>query len=135
MSCFTPKGYVIVDKELKFTREPGAGPDGEDLTKPYFDALKLKMVVVMDVAVDGSDYIVLGDSPEVGQFMWFVDKRDTISKLIPYSLLHPNEPSLEDLIGVIGRLVKKEPLTDEDFDLFSSLYKKMTGKDLLNSSG
>lgn len=86
-----PKGYVIIDKEFKYTEKPGLGLGGKDLTKPYFDALKLKMAPVMGIAIDGSKYIVLGKSSQVGSFLWCVDKRDTISKFIPYSLLYPSD--------------------------------------------
>jgi len=120
---FEPKGYVIVDKELKYTKEPGLGPDGKDLTKPYFDALKLKMVPVMDIAVDGSEYLVLGDSPEAGSFLWFMDKRDTISELIPYNLLHPLDFGVEDLVALVQKLAKGQSLSDDDARLLREMLK------------
>jgi len=106
-----PKGYIIIDKELKHTKEPGIGPDGKDLTEAYFNALKLKMVPVIDIATDGDSYLVLGNSPEIGGFLWSVDKRDTISKLIPYNILHP-----EPLLSLVQKIVYGAPLTMEDLE-------------------
>jgi len=127
---FEPKGYVIVDKELKHTKEPGLGPDGKDLTKPYFDALKLKMVPVMDIASDGSEYLVLGDSPEAGHFLWFMDKRDTISELIPYPLFRPVIVTplfegLEGLVGLAQKLAEGQPLSDGDNRVLREMLKTL----------
>ena len=129
---FEPKGYVIVDKELKYTKEPGLGPDGKDLTKPYFDALKLKMVPVMDIAVDGSEYLVLGDSPEAGRFLWFMDKRDTISALIPYDLVRPSFiceglEGLEWVVDLVQKLAKGQALSDEDDRLLREMLAECLG--------
>lgn len=116
---FEPKGYVIVDKELKHTKEPGIGPNGKDLTKPYFDALKAKMVPVMDIAVDGSDYLVLGQSSEIGGFLWMVDKKDTIGEMIPYSVLHPF--NIKTMVALVDKVVNKKALSEDDISHFSKM--------------
>ena len=121
-----PKGYVLVDKEIKHTKTPGIGPNGVDLTKDYFNALRFKVVPVVDIAVEGAvgdEYIVQGKGEISGTFLWFLDKRDTISDLIPYNLLNPM-PSLEELVLLITKLVKGE-LTDEDFKMLNDLATKM----------
>lgn len=80
------KGYVSTDKELKYTTK---WPDNVstrlmcgreyDIVKDYRDALTGKInLPVMDTAVDGSDYLVLGHGKESGAFLWFVDVRDTL---------------------------------------------------------
>ncbi len=111
-----PEGYIIVDKEITHSPEPGMGPTSkgmQDLTPIYFKALKGKMVPVMDVAVDGDQYLVLGKSEEVGDFMWYIDKKDTIGKLIPYELLHPLS-DLEKSLLFFLKVSKGIPLTKED---------------------
>lgn len=115
-----PKGYVIVDKELKFTRKPPKVDYLDyDIAEDYFKALKLKMVPVIDVAVSGDAYLVLGQGEKSGTFIWEVDKRDTISKLIPYDVLHPEAASLDKLIELSKRIASGKA-TDEDAEkLFS----------------
>jgi hypothetical protein len=126
-----PIGYVIVDKELKYTKEPGfGGLDPQtgvsiNLTEEYFNALKLKMVPVMDTSVDGSEYTVFGEGPH-GGFLWFLDKRDTISELIPYNILYPNkvEDSMERLIRIFSDL-EKGKLSKESFDWICKEAERM----------
>jgi hypothetical protein len=48
-----------------------------DLEKEYKEALAGKLVVVMDIAVDGSGYLVLGKTKQGGDFIWMIEKEDT----------------------------------------------------------
>ena len=121
-----PKGYVIVDKDIKHTKTPGISPNGIDLTKDYFDALRLKLVPVIDIAVEGAvgdEYIVKGKGEKTGTFLWFLDKRDTITGLIPYKVFNPM-PSIEELVGLLTKMTKGE-FTAEDVTLLNSLVAKM----------
>lgn len=114
---YGPKGYVIVDKELNFTKSPGQPAFVDyDLKEDYFNALKYRMVTVIDVAVSGDSYLVMADGEKSGTFIWEVDKRDTISELIPYEVLHPNEPSIEKILDIIKRITEGK-MTDEDAEV------------------
>lgn len=97
---FEPKGYVITEKEFKHTKGPPEHMSGCDynLKEEYFKALQGKMLRVMDIAVDGSSYLLLGDGPKTGQFIWDVDKRDTIGEMIPYSTIQQMRPSFSDMM-------------------------------------
>jgi hypothetical protein len=97
---FEPKGYVITEKEFKHTMEPPEHMLGCDynMKEEYFKALQGKMLRVMDIAVDGSSYLLLGDSPNTGQFIWDVDKRDTIGEMIPYTVIQQMRPSFSDIM-------------------------------------
>jgi hypothetical protein len=96
---FEPKGYVITEREFKYTMEPPDMPGCDyNMKEEYFKALQGKMLRVMDVAVDGSRYLLLGDGPKTGQFIWDVDKRDTIGELIPYEIIQQMKPSFSDIM-------------------------------------
>ena len=121
------KGYVIADKKFEHTMKPEIGPLGVDLTKDYFDAMYLKMLPVIDIAVEGAvgnEYVIKGEGKESGTFLWYLDKRDAISGLIPYKLLHP-EPSLEEITALVGRMIKGD-FTDEDFDMVIKFTGRMS---------
>lgn len=124
-----PKGYIIIDKKLEHTRLPEniattlMGRESYDIAEDYRNALCLRMVPVIDIAVDGSDYMVLGRGEKSGDFLWCVDKRDTIGELIPYSLLHP-EPSPEDVIKMLQRMISGE-VTEEDLRVIEEYSKRM----------
>lgn len=118
-----PKGYIFIKQKLEHTREPGLGPHGVDLTKYYFDALQMKLLPVMDIAIDNSSYLVLGDSPEVGKFLWDVDKKDTTGEMIPYKLLHPGL-DWKDILGMLER-IEKGKWTPEDLKTLSSEVERL----------
>jgi len=102
-----PKGYIFIKKRLEHTREPGFDLLGRDLTKIYFEALQLRLVPVLDIAIDNSSYLVLGKSKEVGSFIWDIDKQDTTGEIIPYKLLHPNEPDIEDFLDLLRSIIPR----------------------------
>lgn len=108
-----PKGYVIIDKEITHSPKPGRGPRGEDLEVIYFEALKLKMVPVIDIAVDRSEYIVLGKSQSHGEFMWMIDSRDCISGLIPVELIRPGQVDPMEYMELFIKATTKG-MTEED---------------------
>ena len=91
-----PKGYIGILPKITHSREPGIGL-GINLTEEYWNALQGKTVSVMDIAVDGSSYLVFGTGEKLGGFLWSIEKEDTTQQLIPYKLLHPG-PDVEDLI-------------------------------------
>ena len=124
---FKPKGFVIVDKELKHTLPPPERMVGCDynLKDEYFSAMQSKMLKVMDVAVDGSDYLVMAESPKAGVFMWMVDKRDTIGEMIPYAIMSPlfHHLSLRDALKAAG-------LDPDDLSEVIDIMSKAMGVDL-----
>ncbi len=100
-----PKGYVQVANEITHTRGPGVqyipgSTWGKDLTPIYFSAMKGRYLRVMDVAVDGHEYMVLAEGPETGVFMWFLDKQDTVGEMEAIS--DPVEQMIEALRVVTG---------------------------------
>lgn len=95
-----PKGYIGIKPEITHSREPGRGPLGIDLTEDYFKALQGKTVPIMDIAVDGSSYLVYGKGEKSGGFIWDIDKEDTSQVVIPYNFFHPG-PTMDDLIAFL----------------------------------
>lgn len=78
-----PKGQVWINQEFVHTK---VWPNPQlnfltgvtsDLEKEYKEALAGKLVTVMDIAVDGSSYLVLGKTKEGGHFLWMIEKGDT----------------------------------------------------------
>ncbi len=127
---FEPKGYVITEKEFKHTMDPPEHMPGCDynLKEEYFKALQMKMLPVMDVAVDGSDYLVLGNSEKAGQFIWPVDKRDTIGEMIPYEAIRQMKPSFSDMMK---QTMKAQGLEmDLDADEIVDVASKAMGLDI-----
>ena len=77
------------------------------MTKDYFEALQGKTVPIMDIAVDGSSYLVLGKGERAGGFIWDIDKEDTSQLVIPYNFFHPG-PDIDDLIEGL-KIMSKGP--------------------------
>lgn len=79
-----PKGNVLLKKNLENTKiwpNPLFTLNGYiDLEKEYKEALSGKICVVMDIGVDGS-FLVLGKSSKVGDFIWVIDKEDSVGFL------------------------------------------------------
>lgn len=82
-----PKGFIFIKKEFLATT---LWPDKQitlsgiiDLEAEYKKALAGKLAQVMDIAVDGSGYLVLGHSETVGHFLWMIEKDDTIGDILP----------------------------------------------------
>jgi hypothetical protein len=75
-----PKGTVLINREFVHTKlwpSPQVSLSGTvDLEKEYKEALAGRIAAVMDIAVDGSSYLVLGETKR-GHFIWDIDKRDT----------------------------------------------------------
>jgi hypothetical protein len=75
------KGYTLISREfVHTTRWPGKmpGKDGPiDVEKQYKEALAGQVCPIMDIAVDGSSYLVIGSDKDGGQFIWDIDIRDT----------------------------------------------------------
>ncbi len=101
MTFGKPKGYIGIKHEITHSRKPGPGPfPGINLDEDYFNALQGKTVPVIDIAVDGSSFLVLGQGEKSGGFLWDIDKEDTTQQLIPYKFLHPG-PDADDLIAFL----------------------------------
>ena len=110
-----PKGYIGIKPEIKHSREPGPAPLLDyDITKDYFDALRGRTVPVIDIAVDGSSYLVLGKGEISGQFLWDIDKEDTSQQLIPYNFFHPG-PDAEDIIEFLKIIMEQKPTPCQNF--------------------
>jgi len=105
MTFGKPKGYIGILPKITHSREVGRGPLGEDLTEEYFNALQGKTVPVIDIAVDGSSYLVLGQGEKSGGFLWDIDKEDTTQQLIPYKFFHPGA-DFDDIIAFL-RMIEK----------------------------
>lgn len=78
-----PKGYVLLKREFTATKLwPGkvlSLNDGWlDLEKQYKEALAGQLVVVMDISVTDDGYFVLGKSKATGDFLWMIEKEDTV---------------------------------------------------------
>jgi hypothetical protein len=78
-----PRGYVLIKKEFTATTLWPAKTmsliDGWiDLEKIYKEALAGKMVPVMDISVNNDSYLVCGKSKEAGEFIWGIEKADTV---------------------------------------------------------
>ena len=101
-----PKGYIGIKPKITHSREPGRSLWGDyDLTEDYFKALQGKTVPVIDIAVDSSSYLVLGDGEKSGQFIWDINKEDTSQVLIPYNFFHPG-PTADDLLKTLSIIAK-----------------------------
>lgn len=82
------KGHVLLKQEFTHTKNwpnpqirlSNDGITSIDLEKEYKDALRGSLCLVMDIGVDGS-YLVLGESKTVGQFLWMIEKEDTVQFL------------------------------------------------------
>ncbi len=80
-----PKGNVLIKREIVHTKfwpnEHVNFLTGEvtNLEKEYKEGLAGKMVTVMDIAIDGEEYLVLGHTKEGGAFLWTIDKKDTVA--------------------------------------------------------
>lgn len=78
-----PKGKVWIKREFSATKiwpNPQFNfltGETTDLEKEYKEALAGNLVTVMDISVDGSGYLVLGETKEGGHFLWTVEKEDT----------------------------------------------------------
>ncbi len=94
------KGYIGIKHKITHSRTPGRGPLGIDLTEDYFNALQGKTVPIMDIAVDGSSYLVFGKGEKSGDFIWHIDKEDTTQQMIPYKFFHPGVDA-EDIIAFL----------------------------------
>lgn len=118
---FKPKGFIIVKKELKHTMPPPEKMMGCDynLKEEYFNAMQGKMLKVVDVAVDDSDYLVQAESPKAGVFLWTVDKRDAIGTMIPYAVISQlrQRTHLKDLMVAAG--LEPDAFSDENIEIMS----------------
>lgn len=120
------KGYVFINKEIKHSRSPGPGPlPGVNLEEEYFNALQMRLVPVMDIAVDGSSYLVFGKGENSSGFIWDIDKRDTTGEMIPYKLLHPGL-DLDDIIEML-RKMQEGKLTEEDLEIVNREAERLMG--------
>jgi hypothetical protein len=106
-----PKGYIFVKREFVATKlwpSPQFTLQGTiDLEFEYKKALGGRPVQVMDIAVDGSGYLVLGHSDAVGTFLWSIEKEDTIGDILPVKWKNGELiPTGMDPIGELMYLVK-----------------------------
>jgi len=78
-----PKGNVWIKTEFKATTiwpSPHFNfltGETTDLEKEYKEALAGKLVTVMDIAVDGSGYLVIAKTKSGVDFIWMIEKEDT----------------------------------------------------------
>ncbi len=104
-----PKGYIGINPEITHSKTPGMSPLGDyDMTKDYFEALQGKMVQIIDIAVDGSSFLVYGEGKLSGGFLWNIDKEDTSQQIIPYKFLHPGT-DIHDIIETLKIIGKGDP--------------------------
>lgn len=110
-----PKGYIFVKREFVATKlwpSPQLTLAGTiDLEAEYKKALSGKPVQVMDIAVDGSGYLVLGHSEVVGTFLWSIEKEDTIGDILPVKwkngeLIPTGMDTLDELMYMIKNMTK-----------------------------
>lgn len=77
------KGHVWINREFIHTKlwpsKQSNFLTGEetDLEKEYKEALAGKLATVMDIAVDDSGYLVMGNLKDGGPFIWMIEKGDT----------------------------------------------------------
>lgn len=93
------KGYVLLKNEFTATKLwPGkvlSLSDGWlDLEKQYKEALAGQLVPVMDISVTDDGYLVLGKCKASGDFLWMIEKEDTVKgSFVPliwkYGILMP----------------------------------------------
>lgn len=131
-----PKGYIGIKPEITHSREPGMSPMGDySLTEDYFKALQGKTVPVIDIAVDGSSYLVFGNGKKSSGFIWDIDKEDTSQVLIPYNFIHPG-PTAEDLIeflriiGTGGKTPCQNFMNQSAIDVVLKKHNEDFGEDL-----
>lgn len=74
------KGTALVRKNFKYTTiwpNPQLTLSGViDLEKDYKESLAGHVVTVFDISCDDKEYLVLGHSKSLGDFIWSIDKRD-----------------------------------------------------------
>lgn len=109
------KGYVFIKREFTATK---IWPSKQftlngviDLEAEYKKALAGKPAIVMDIAVDGSAYMVLGHSDTAGNFIWTIEKDDTIGDILPVmwkngQLIPTGMSPMEEIMYTIQDLMK-----------------------------
>jgi hypothetical protein len=76
------KGHVLIKRTFEHTKKwPSpefsfSGPP-MDLEKEYKEALAGKLVLVVDICVGDSGYLVCANSKTCGDFLWMIEKGDT----------------------------------------------------------
>jgi hypothetical protein len=81
---FEPKGSVFTKKEIKKTFFPEHVI--YDIEKDYREAMEGKILLVHDIAVDESSYLVFGKGKISGDFLWHIEKEDVIAYVPFYNL-------------------------------------------------
>lgn len=115
MSFGKPKGYITILPKITHSRRPGPGPfPSIDLTEDYFNALQGKTVPIMDIAIDGSSYLVFGSGEKSGGFLWNIDKEDTTQQIIPYKLVHPGV-DIDDILEFLDIISKGKVIPCANF--------------------
>ena len=87
-----PRGYITTGK-LIHTVLPG------DKSQDYREALENRRLSVMDIAKDGSGYLVFSIGKITGELIWDIDSRDVIK-------FEASQPSIGDIL--MGALKCKE---------------------------
>ncbi len=114
-SVCEPAGHALLAGELLHTTfwpSPRFTMEGvQDLEKIYKEALSGSMVTVMEISFDKSDYLVLGKSKEVGDFLWSIDAKD-VHTFIPviwkYGTLMPANMSPMEEFMFLAKTMKKD---------------------------
>lgn len=110
-----PKGYILIRKDFVATKlwpgEQFTMSGRIDLEVEYKKSLAGKPAVVMDIAVDGSAYLVLGHSDVVGDFLWQIEKEDTYGDILPVKwkngeLIPTGMSPMEEMIYMMKNIYK-----------------------------
>jgi hypothetical protein len=134
-----PKGHVLCKKEFTATK---LWPDPQismnppyliNLEEEYKKALAGELVTVMDISTtDGKNdgYLVLGESKEVGPFLWMIEADDTregsfIPVIKKYGTIMPAGLSLmEQLIIVASNDTRKTAQYKNFHKFYYTKYRK-----------
>lgn len=80
------KGICLIKKEFTATKlwpdpTPSILNGFINLEQEYKNALAGKLVHVLDISVEGQSYLVHGHSEKCGDFIWSIEKADTVTFL------------------------------------------------------
>jgi len=110
-----PQGTALINKELiHTTRWPGhqLTINGVvDMEKQYKEALSGSIVTVMELSCDKTEYLVLCQSKEAGDFLWSIDVRD-VRAFVPvikkYGTIMPANLSLMEEFAYLAKTMKSD---------------------------
>jgi len=130
---FDPKGMVIIKKEFVATKVwPGemmTSKGWTDMEQVYKDALAGKPARVMDIAVDDSGYLVIGESELTGPFLWMIEKEDTVG-FLPIKnkngvIMRTDLSPMEEIVHSMASVMEDMGIKNIDTDLISEIFNKI----------